>query len=267
MHRLHVMLCLSFLIAGVLLVAGCIGEDYVPNHDIILIKVTPTGTLDWSKIFDSGKDDIPISFLQTVDGSYAMVSGREYRLGMYHSYLIKFSDIGNEQWNRSLVQREQDRAALKPDKSNCAEEFLTQDSDGDLLTYSSSFGIGETCKFDLQGDLVWNGTAVTVVNGSKNRLEDQFYGKENICIPAIDGGSFCAELQSDDGKERINPFEGQKTKVVVKKLDRDGILIWEQPVTSFCKPVSMNNIKFKKIIQTSDGGYLILGNRDNFFKC
>jgi hypothetical protein len=253
--------------AGVLLLTGCLGEDYVPNHDIFLIKVTPTGALEWSKIFDSGKDDIPISFLQTFDGGYAMISAREYRLGMYHSYLIKFSDIGNEQWNRTLAQREQERAAPAPDQSNCGEEFLAQDSDGHLLTYSSSTGIGELCKFNLQGDLVQNVTSLTVENGSKNRLEDQFYGKENICIPAINGGSFCAELQSDDGKESINPFEGQKTNVVVKKLDSDGILIWEQPVITFCRPKYRDNIELTSIIQTSDGGYVILGSRDIAYKC
>ena len=123
-----------------------------------------------------------------------MISAREYRLGMYHSYLIKFSDIGNEQWNRTLVQREEERAAPAPDQSKCGEEFLTQDSDGHLLTYSSSTGIGELCKFNLQGDLVQNVTSLTVENGSKNRLEDQFYGKENICIPAIDEGIFLCRI-------------------------------------------------------------------------
>jgi len=245
-----------FVVLISVVAAGCIGPDYVPNHDIVLIKVTPTGTLEWSKIFDSGKDDIVISFFQTSDGGYAMIGGMEYRLGMYHSYLIKFSDIGNEQWNRTL------------DQSNCGEEFLTQDSDGHLLTYPSSTGIGEMCKFNLQGDLVWKGTSLVVENGSKNRLGDQFYGVEKICIQSIDGGSFCAELQSDIVGRRINPFEGDKTEIIAKKLDKDGIQMWERSVTKFCKPKNFDsNILLKRIIQTSEGGYVILGSRDNFWKC
>jgi hypothetical protein len=88
-----------------------------------------------------------------------------------------------------------------------------------------------------------------------------------LCIPTFDGGFSCAELQNSDDKKSNNPFEGKKTTVFAKKLDADGILIWEQPVTSFCKPGSMSNIELTGLIQTSDGGYVILGSRDNFLKC
>jgi hypothetical protein len=280
MTRHYVLVCLLFLIPGVLFVAGCLDLDYNPDHDIILIKVTSTGALEWSKIFDSGKDDIPISFFQTSDGGYAMLSDMEdkYHLGWYHRNLVKFSDTGDEQWNRTLYQL------------NCGSQFLILDPDGLLLTYVPSPELGEICKFNLRGDLVWNGTAVTIGNESKTAAE--LYNTTNAhsesvrpgekgnstkiqpplpvtgrCIPTFDGGFSCAELQNNDDKKSNNPFEERKTTVIVKKLDADGILMWEQPVTSFCKPKYRDNIGLASLIQTSDGGYFILGNRDNFWKC
>ena len=103
MTRLHVLFGLLFLVTGVLFVTGCMG-DYAPNHDIVLIKVTPIGTLEWSKIFDTGKDDIPRLFFQTSDRGYAMLASIEdkNRFRVFHNDLVKFSDTGDEQWNRTL---------------------------------------------------------------------------------------------------------------------------------------------------------------------
>ena len=267
MTRFHVIVASSFLIVGILLVAGCPGSDYVPNHDIVLIKVTPNGTLVWSKIFDSGKDDTALSFFQTSDGGYAMLGSIEdkHHFMWYHNNLVKFSDTGDEQWNRTLYQL------------NCSEEFLIQDRDGLLLTYTST-GSGGTCKFNLQGDLVWKGTSMIIGNELKNTSEtldekvnitkiQTFVGPTVHCFPTLDTGFFCAELQSDGGGKSFNLFEGEKTTLIAKKLDNDGILIWERPLSTFCKPKNKSNIELTNIIQTTDGGYVILGSRDNFFKC
>ena len=267
-------------LVGVLLVAGCLYEDYVPKHDIILIKVTPTGTLEWSKIFDSGKDDRSRSFFQTSDGGYAMLSEieDEHQFMVYHGDLIKFSNVGDVQWRRTLYQL------------HCGSQFLILDPDGLLLTYVSSPELGGICKFNLQGDLIWNGTAVIIGNESKNVAElinttnayiesVRLSEKGNVtkiqtlinatahCIPDTNGGFFCAGLQSDEGEKRINPFEGAKIKIMVKKMDAEGILIWEQPVITFCRPKYRDNIELTGIIQTSDKGYLIVGSRDNAYKC
>ncbi len=278
MTRFHVMFALSFLIVGVLLLTGCL--DYVPKHDIVIIKVTPNGTSEWSKIFDTGKDDNAWTFFQTSDGGYAMLGSFEdkYHLGWYHGNLVKFSDIGDVQWNRTLYQL------------HCGSEFLILDPDGLLLTYVSSPELGEICKFNLQGDLVWNGTAVIIGNESKTAAElsnttnarpesvrlnetgniakmQTLPNATGQCIITLDGGFFCAGLQSNEGEKSINPFEGRETKVIGKKLDTEGILIWEQPVATFCRPKYRDNIELTSIIQTSDGGYVIVGARDNAWEC
>ena len=54
---------------------------------------------------------------------------------------------------------------------NCGSESLIQDPDGFLLTFVSSPELGEICKFNLRGDLVWNGTEVIIGNESKNATE------------------------------------------------------------------------------------------------
>jgi hypothetical protein len=373
MTRLHVIFALSFLMTGVLLLTGCLGEDYVPNHDIILIKVTPTGTLEWSKVIDTGGDDTARTMIPTSDGGILIQTILTNRWS-----LMRFSNDGSNVWERDYIE------------SGCLDDAITQLQDGDFVTASS--GRGAVCKIGKNGNLIWNkssvkfdrleysqvysiietndgGFLVTGDSQSLFRLDSEgrllwnyFYGTEgygniypiielkngqsflgvsqknnqlfaiqldqsgkiianyslgkydgspapsmnvkkngysimffnttnahfesvllddkgNItkiqilmnatahCIPATDGGYFCAGFQSDEGEKRINPFEGEKTKVIVKKLDADGILKWEQPVTTFCKAKALNNIEITGLIQTNDGGYLILGSRDNFWKC
>ena len=96
------------------------------------------------------------------------------RYRVFHNDLVKFSDTGDKQWNRTLYQL------------HCGAEFLIQDPDGFLLTYVSSPELGEICKFNFQGDLVWNGTAVIIGNESKNAAE--LYNTTNAHIESVRPG-------------------------------------------------------------------------------
>ena len=58
-----VVLCLLLLT----LAAGC--GDYVPNHDIIVLKLGPDGSQSWSRTPDSGFDDTAGDILEARDGT------------------------------------------------------------------------------------------------------------------------------------------------------------------------------------------------------
>ena len=316
MTRLQVIFGLLFLMAGVLFVTGCLGRDYVPNHDIVLIKVTSTGTLDWLKIFDSGRNDVPISINQISDGGYYVLgeTADENHFGVSNIILIKYSSTGdllstttnmssiiaesnfngwdhevnrswqktydNEKygWIQSFVEMKENQGYLFPFVNDSQLLIVHLDRKGVLLNTTlagQSTGYPPASIHSAQSGYVilyFNTTSAQfesiLLDEKGNILKMQTLMNATIhCIPTLDAGFFCAELQSDDREKGINPFEGEITTVIAKKLDRDGILIWEQPVTTFCKPKSMSNIELTSIIQTTNAGYLILGNRDNFFKC
>jgi hypothetical protein len=365
MTRLHVLIGLLFLVTGVLLVTGCLGRDYVPNHDIILIKVTPAGNLEWSKIIDTGKDDTASIIVPTSDSGLVIPAHLTNQWS-----LMRVSKDGSIVWERDYI------------KSGCLEDALTELRDGDFISASS--GYGAVCKIDKDGNLVWNmssvkfdrlesssvhsiietndggflvagdslfrldsegrlswkhsyglysviemkngqsylglsqknnqlfiiqldqrgniianlslgmyngyplpsmhttknGYSILYFNSTKSQFESVLLDEKGnitkiqtlinataLCIPTFDGGFSCAELQNNDDKKSNNPFEGRNTTAIVKKLDADGILVWEQSVIAFCKPVSMSNIQLTSLIQTPDGGYIIFSQRDNFLKC
>ena len=75
------------------------GQDYIPNHDIVLIKVTPTGSLEWSKIIDTGKDDTANMIIPTNDGGAVIPAHLTNRWS-----LIRFSKDGSIVWDKDLVE-------------------------------------------------------------------------------------------------------------------------------------------------------------------
>jgi len=351
---------LSLLVSliGMLLTAGCLGEDYVPNHDIVAIKLSANGSLEWSKIIDRGGDDKASIMTPTSDGGVIIPAD--------YFNLIRVSKDGAIVWEKSFM------------KSGCMVETLTQLSDGSIITGSTATGV--ICKIDPKGNLIWNQTSLATyniietndgvilvagnylarinddgkstwqhsyvtegyrifsiieMNNNEGLLglsqkNDQLYllqldrngtiiansslgtyevypspsiraqkkgysilffdmtnstmetvhldadgnvvnqkTLKNATIPTIiasDGGYLTGALRYTD-KPWNNPAGSRTTLVGIKKLNPDGIEMWTTTPATFCKPESMPNFDIKTIVQSSDGGYVILGSRDNFWKC
>ncbi len=304
---------LLFLVTGVLFVTGCLDLDYNPDNDIILIKVTSAGTLEWVKVFDTGRNDEAFSINQSSDGGFYVLgkTADENHFGVSNIILIKYSNTGELLWtttdmnsflaeskingwdhrvNRSWYDNEKygwipsyaemrnNQGYLFPFVNNSHLFIVHLDQHGQLVNSTlagQNTGYPPSNIFSARGEyavLYFNTTnahyesVLLDEKGNVTKIQTLINATAH-CIPTNDAGFFCAELRSDDGKKSLNPFEGQKTTVVEKKLDADGILMWEQSVTSFCKAKAMNNIGLNSLIQTSDGGYVILASRDNFFKC
>ena len=65
-------IALLFVLAAMLLVAGC--EDVMHSHsqDIVIVKLNHDGSTAWIKTIDSGKNYVMNDALQTSDGGYAL---------------------------------------------------------------------------------------------------------------------------------------------------------------------------------------------------
>jgi len=360
-------LALFIMMFTVLLAAGCLGNDYSPNRDIVVIKLSSNGSLEWSKIIDQGGDDKASMMIPTSDGGVIIPAN--------YGTLIRVSKDGATVWEKNFVD------------SGCVMEVLAPLRDGGFVTAGG--GYSAVCKFDTDGNLIWNRTSVKfdrlessyifsiietddggflVAGDSLSRLDpegrlswrqsaatdgcgrvfsvimmsdsedflglsqknDQLYllrlnqdgtiiansslttyevypspsiraqrngytilffnttsSKMETVRLDIEGkvvdqrtlmnASIRALIASDEGyldaavryidKPWNNPAGTRTALVGLKKVDPDGIVLWTTTPAAFCKPESHPNFDVMAIVQTPDGGYAILGSRDNFWKC
>jgi len=366
------------LFLSLLLAAGCIEPGYQPNHDIVVIKLSPNGSLEWSKIIDKGGNDQADIIIPTSDGG-SLISAN-------YDSLIQLSGNGTVLWEKNY------RDPL------CMVSALTRLQDGSVIVASS--GNGEVCKVDKNGNLLWNKSSVNfdsittssihsiietkdggflvvgnyitrldadgrpiwqqsyathdgiqgyeetfsviemknrqeflglsrkyselyltrfdrngtiITNSSLDKYNEDslsrlystkfgysmlFFNTTNSTMETMrfdPDGKITQNITlmnattpwvlsqnpnimtSDDGYASVivrypdsqtnSPAGSRKISLGVKKMDADGIEVWTSTPVTFCKPESTINIQIKNIVQTSDDGYIILGLRDNFWKC
>ena len=361
------------LLLAMVMAAGCMGRDYVPDNDIIVIKISSDSSLAWSQIIDNGGDDKASILIPTSDGG-VVVPVNYFRL-------LRLSTNGKTLWERGFVD------------SGCMVDSLIQLRDGSFITGSSATGV--ICKIDTDGNLVWNRTIksnesgvispysvietaggvmlvagnyiaqldedgrstwqrsyitaghriFSVIEMKKNgdllglsQNDDQLFllkmdrngtitanssldkynedslshlysikngysmfffnttnstmetmeidsdGKitqkkavinaapspwvllQNPNIMTDDDGYASVIVRYPDSQTNI-PAGRRKISLGVKKMDASGAEEWTSTPMTYCKPENTINIQIKGIVQTSDGGYVILGLRDNFWKC
>lgn len=204
---------------------------YYPSslEDIILIKTTANGTLQWQKSFNTGTIEYGLSVLQCSDGGY-VVSGYSYA----DVILIKTASGGNLQWIKSYSGSNSQQG-----------RDVKQTSDGGfIITGNTTFGAGSTdlylLKTDSSGTLEWTRT----VGGAA----DSEFG--NSVLQTADGGYVAAGSTGS--------FGAGARDVYLVKTAADGTLLW---TSTFGGSLSDEGFCVQ---QTHDGGYIITGRTGSF---
>jgi hypothetical protein len=133
---------LLLLVFAVVIIAGCIGADYVPNRDIIVIKLNPDGTTAWVSQIDTGRDDAANDIIEVPGGGF-VIAGQNTteRIGLPKARMVRLSSTGTVQWDRVL--------------GNTYSELTKVISvpDGGYVTVSYD---GEIWRIDPDGNPLWN---------------------------------------------------------------------------------------------------------------
>ena len=137
------------MLAGVLLVAcGCCNLEYVPDHDIVVLKLAPDGALEWTRVIDRGSGDAGKDLVALPDGGYA-VAGQtsERRFGQPHAVLsppqpllVRLSPEGTVVWDRPVT-----------DGFDVANAVVPADDGGTAVLT----GTGTVVRFDQDGSMIW----------------------------------------------------------------------------------------------------------------
>ena len=215
---------------GGLVFAGSTQSYGVDGSDVFIFKMTSAGNLSWVRTFDlpTMDDELARYIVPSSDGGYVVAAyARPVGAGQYYDFLVlKLSSDGNLLWARTFVQAGTDELAVS----------ITGTTDGGCAVVGYS-GSGPTyvlaLRFDASGNLSW-----------ARRYWIAGADMPRSIIQTSDGGFAIAGYTS---------YGAGVSDCFVLKLDPSGGISWAR---TYGGP---NTEDAMSIIQTSDGGYAIVG--------
>lgn len=192
------------------------------------VKTNAVGDTIWTKIYGTVAEFY--SGKQTADGGYIFLGKmRNSSTADQDIFVVKTDQLGNTQWQKTIASM-----------SGIEGECIKQTSDLGYIIAGHGFGIGigsemYLIKLDSTGNLSWN-----YAIGAPNH--ERAYDVEET----NDGGFVLIG-------ETFNMSTG--SLIYLLKLNGSGILQWSKSYGGSGFELGRN------VIQTSDDGYLVLGNR------
>jgi hypothetical protein len=217
-------------------IAGQTNSFGAGRYDVYLVKLDANGNLQWTKTIGGKKDDVGLmALIQTSDGGYAIAGAtNSFGAGNGDVYVVKLDANGNLQWTKTIGGPGYEIG-----------HSLIQTSDGGYAIAGSTkpFGAGGedvyVVKLDANGNLQWTKT----IGGPKDDWGTSL-------IQTSDGGYAIAGSTFSFGAGHLD--------VYVVKLDASGNLQGTKTIGGKGWDAGMS------LIQTSDGGYAIVGATKSF---
>ena len=231
--------CIKQVSANEYIVAGFTGGvDYTGRLDIWILNLDSIGNINWQKTYNGvgDEEDYPTSIQLTVDGGF-ILAGNTWPDGatlLDTIWVLKLDYRGDISWQKSFGGTNFSR-----DYPTC----IQQTSDGGYVVtgFTSSFGVGGDdawlLKLTNSGDVAWQKTYGGIYN--------DFF---QTIIQTADEGYIAA------GKTDSFGVYGNYQFWVVK-LDSNGNINWQ-------KMYRESDGGIASILQTSDGGYMMVGNTE-----
>ncbi len=220
----------GFIITGY---STSFGSGY---SDVYLLKTDSSGTLQWSKAFGGSNEEYGYSVAQCADSGF-IVSGWTNSFGAGNADVLvwKTDKLGNTQWSTTLGGSSYD-FGLSVTQTNDCGYVLT----GQTASFGDTLGDLFLIKMDSIGNLEWS-----YLYG-----QNGYWETGNSVRQTMDRGFIIV------GGSRM--FPNIDSDVYLIKTDSSGNYQWSK--TFGGTDYDMGN----DVIQTTDGGYAIIGNTMSF---
>ncbi len=210
-------------------------NSFGSSFDVYVLKLSDSGTIQWSRTIGGTSTDYGYSIVQTSDNGYAILGyTNSFGQGNSDFYAVRLTNTGGIKWNRTLGQQGSDQAFS-----------IISTTDGGFLFggYTPSGGAGSAdCNFvkvDSNCSVLWTRD----VGGSG-------YDRINSVIQTMDGGFA--------GCGYTNSIGGGGYDVYVIKLNAFGFLQWSKTVGG-----SGNDYGYS-IVEDADSSLVIAGSTTSF---
>ena len=204
-------------------------ESPKPDYDdVLLIRTDERGEKIWERKYDVRKDDWGLSICQITNGGFAICGWTESvnEIRNRDILLIVVDDAGNEKWNRTFGGDKRDYASS-----------VIETSDGAFLIAGDLDGPACLIKIDEYGNDVWK---------KYYHSEYSFY---SVCRSS-DGGYIATGLSVPNNADQCDVF--------IIKTDANGDEVWNRTFGG------SNDDEASCVQQTSDGGYVLIGETRSF---
>jgi hypothetical protein len=225
--------CVQQTTDGGYIITGATSSFGIDFCDVWLIKTDKTGNKMWDKTF-SGSDYYDVGFYvqQTNDGGYIITGYRDRR----NVWLIKTDGNGKKIWDRTFGGKEYDWPY-------CVQQ--TNDGGYIITGFTESYGAGDHD--------VW----LIKTNSNGNKLWDKTFGGT-----FEDNGRFVQQT-SDGGYIIIGEtwsYGAGLNDIWLIKTDSNGNKMWDKTFGG-----TIDRDEGFCVRQTSDNGYILIGNTDYSF--
>jgi len=248
------------------------GKIVYTGSDVSIIKTDKDGNPEWNRTFGGLKDEWARIVQQTSDGGYILAgSTQSYGSGKSDIWLVRTDYEGEEQWNRTYGGDSRDWA-----------NSVQQTFDGGFIIVggTESYGAGHSdfflVKTDRNGNEQWNrrfgGESHELFSHVEQTTDGGFIlggrtfsfdGNYWLIKTDADGNmqwdrTFDQRLESflqiSDGCFILTADTGseQDRKILMVKTNPEGGEQWER---------SFDGDNIHSVLQTSDGGYILAGDR------
>lgn len=253
----------GYIIAGVTSVANPEAVDYHGNIDGFVVKLNSNYETEWSRCYGTEGTDWISEIKQTSDGGYVF-TGNQYSVATNRDYWIgRISSTGDLLWQKNYGGSLED-VAESIEVLNTGEFLVagTTNSSDSYITATYPFnnhGSSDywVIKLDSNGNFIFGRT---LGGGSSDNCHTLVANPDGSYVVA-------GETYSHDGQVNCpNLYSPCETSIWLAKVANNNFIYntWATCFRPLMPSANFWNIPYK-IIKTNDGGYLIVGRRqDNF---
>jgi len=263
------------------------------SYDVYLIKTDEEGNEEWSKTYGGSSTDFGFSVQQTSDGGY-IISGETftYGVGAADVYLIKTNTSGNEEWSKTFGFAGNYWSGGKSVKQTSNGGYIItgwvgSSSTGDEDIYliktdvsgneewsrtlgGSNYDVGNSIDLTEDGGFIIAGNTISYGAGGSDIYLIKTNSSGDTLWTKTFGGSgsdkgYSVQQTSDRGyiiAGETNSYGAGGYDLYLIKTDEEGNEEWSR--TYGGEETDSQSDVGNSVQQTSDGGYIVIGNTWSF---